>query len=102
MSLEMSIHLSATRFGRAAMQSWWFETALLADGWAKRVRMTAEDGRILALTPDAAPEPGDGRHGVALPGIANLHSHAFQRGMAGMAERRGPAADSFWTWREMM
>ncbi|WBY07347.1 formimidoylglutamate deiminase [Sphingomonas sp. 7/4-4] len=84
------------------MQGWWFETALLPDGWAERVRMTAENGSILALTPGVAPEPGDERHGVALPGIANLHSHAFQRGMAGMAERRGPAADSFWTWRDVM
>jgi formiminoglutamate deiminase len=84
------------------MQSWWFETALLADGWAERVRMTAEDGRIVAVTPDAAPEVGDERYGVMLPGVANLHSHAFQRGMAGMAERRGPSADSFWTWRDVM
>ncbi|MFT3896717.1 MAG: formimidoylglutamate deiminase [Thermomonas sp.] len=37
-----------------------------------------------------------------LPGIANLHSHAFQRAMAGMAERQGDPADSFWTWREAM
>src|SRR5574338_242998 len=37
-----------------------------------------------------------------LPGIANLHSHAFQRAMAGLAERQGDPADSFWTWREAM
>ncbi len=37
-----------------------------------------------------------------LPGVANLHSHAFQRVMAGLAERRGPGDDSFWTWRETM
>ena len=37
-----------------------------------------------------------------LPGIANLHSHAFQRAMAGMAERQGDPNDSFWTWREAM
>ena len=37
-----------------------------------------------------------------IPGMPNLHSHAFQRGMAGLAEVRGPAADSFWTWREVM
>ena len=37
-----------------------------------------------------------------LPGIANLHSHAFQRAMAGMAERQGDPNDSFWTWRETM
>jgi len=36
------------------------------------------------------------------PGIANLHSHAFQRAMAGLAERQGDPADSFWTWREAM
>lgn len=41
-------------------------------------------------------------HGWVLPGIANLHSHAFQRAMAGRAERRGPGEDSFWTWRETM
>ena len=37
-----------------------------------------------------------------LPGIANLHSHAFQRAMAGLAERQTDPADSFWTWREVM
>ena len=44
----------------------------------------------------------DARDRWRLPGIANLHSHAFQRAMAGMAERRGDPADSFWTWREAM
>lgn len=40
--------------------------------------------------------------GYAVPGIANLHSHAFQRAMAGLAERQTHAEDSFWTWRETM
>ena len=40
--------------------------------------------------------------GWALPGIANLHSHAFQRAMAGLAERQTDPNDSFWTWRETM
>lgn len=84
------------------MQGWWFEAALLADGWAERVRITVENGRIASLATDSEPEPADERHGVALPGVANLHSHAFQRGMAGLAERRGPGADSFWTWRDLM
>lgn len=97
----MSIHLSANG-AEKAMRGWWFETALLAEGWAERVRMTAEGGRIVGIAVDAEPEADDERHGVALPGIANLHSHAFQRGMAGMAERRGPDGDSFWTWRELM
>jgi cytosine/adenosine deaminase-related metal-dependent hydrolase len=37
-----------------------------------------------------------------VPGLPNLHSHAFQRAMAGLTERRGSEADSFWTWREQM
>ncbi len=41
-------------------------------------------------------------NGWRLPGIPNLHSHAFQRAMAGMAERQTDPADSFWTWREAM
>lgn len=40
--------------------------------------------------------------GWRLPGVANLHSHAFQRAMAGLAERRSHDQDSFWTWRETM
>src|SRR3546814_9748032 len=58
--------------------------------------------RSASVETGAAPAPGDARHGCALPGLPNLHSHAFQRGMAGLAERRGPAGDSFWTWRETM
>ena len=37
-----------------------------------------------------------------MPGVPNVHSHAFQRAMAGLVERRGPDDDSFWTWREVM
>jgi formiminoglutamate deiminase len=44
----------------------------------------------------------DERHAIAIPGLCNVHSHGFQRGMAGLAEVRGPAGDNFWTWREVM
>ena len=37
-----------------------------------------------------------------VPGLPNLHSHAFQRAMAGLTEQRGAETDSFWTWREQM
>ena len=41
--------------------------------------------------------------GTALPGLANVHTHSFQRAMAGLAEARGPqGADDFWTWRKVM
>ena len=76
--------------------------ALLPDGWASDVRLVVEGGLIAAVQPGAAPAPDDERHAVGIPGLPNLHSHAFQRGMAGLSEVRGPAADSFWTWREVM
>jgi formimidoylglutamate deiminase len=84
------------------MLSLWFEEALLAEGWASQVRLTLEGDRIVNVERDAPRGSGDQVHGVALPGLANVHSHAFQRGMAGLAERRGPEHDNFWTWREVM
>jgi formiminoglutamate deiminase len=78
------------------------DRALLPDGWASNVRMTCEDGLITALQSGASPISGESREALGVPGLPNLHSHAFQRAMAGLAERRGPAADSFWTWREVM
>ncbi len=80
----------------------WFETALLGSTWADGVRLTFADGRIASIEAGAEPQPDDERHAIALPGLPNLHSHAFQRGMAGLAEARGPGADSFWTWRQLM
>ncbi|MCC6927070.1 formimidoylglutamate deiminase [Novosphingobium sp.] len=79
-----------------------FSEALLPTGWARNVRVTIADGRFAGIECVVPPRPDDQRHTVALPGLPNLHSHAFQRGMAGLAERRGSSADSFWTWREAM
>ncbi len=76
--------------------------ALLPDGWTADVQVEVEAGLIRAVTPCVPPAPGDSRHAIGLPGLPNLHSHAFQRGMAGLSEERGPVADSFWTWREVM
>lgn len=80
----------------------WFKQALLPTGWASAVRLRIQSGRITAVEPNAAPETSDERFDVAVPGVPNLHSHAFQRGMAGLAEARGPGQESFWTWREAM
>jgi len=85
-----------------AMASLWFESALLPEGWARGVRLTAVDGRIERVLTEAVPADADERHGIAVPGLANLHSHAFQRGLAGLTERRGSEEDSFWIWRELM
>jgi len=84
------------------MASLWFESALLPQGWARGVRLSATDGYIERVTENAAPAPTDERHAIALPGLPNVHSHAFQRGLAGLTERRGPGDDSFWSWRELM
>ncbi|RUW22286.1 formimidoylglutamate deiminase [Mesorhizobium sp. M4B.F.Ca.ET.215.01.1.1] len=78
------------------------EQALLPDGWNNNVRIRLAGGRVAAVEPGASLLPGDERHAVLVPGMPNLHSHAFQRGMAGLAELRGPSADSFWSWREVM
>ncbi len=91
--------------------------ALLPDGWASDVRVgLTDDGRIgfvqplsepidkaVGEIPDRDQKPADTYVQVLLPAPANLHSHAFQRAMAGLTERRGPdPKDSFWTWRRLM
>ena len=78
-------------------------TALLNNGWARDVRIEiGGDGRIAAVAPGAPEGGGERIRGIALPGMPNLHCHAFQRAMAGLAERSGPAGDDFWSWREVM
>ena len=81
-------------------------SAMLPSGWARDVRIDiAPDGTIAAVTPEAGARGGDRilrLAGPVVPGMTNLHSHAFQRAMAGLAEKRRDPADSFWTWREAM
>ncbi len=85
------------------MPAFWFATALLPAGWASDVRLLVKDGQITAVETGATPHPEDERHAIAIPGLANVHSHAFQRGMAGLAEHRGFSSDdNFWSWREVM
>lgn len=79
-----------------------FASALLPSGWAHDVQVVITAGAVAEVTPGVAPASGDERHAIALPGLASLHSHAFQRGMAGLAELRGDSTDTFWTWRETM
>jgi cytosine/adenosine deaminase-related metal-dependent hydrolase len=75
-------------------------TALLPTGWADAVRIRVADGRIVEVTPDAAPLGAV--HPCVLPAPVNLHSHTFQRAMAGMTEARTAGQDTFWTWRSLM
>ncbi|MCB2094825.1 MAG: formimidoylglutamate deiminase [Rhodobacteraceae bacterium] len=76
--------------------------ALLATGWARKVRLTVAKGRISAIEEGSAARPGDVSVDTLLPALSNLHSHAFQRAMAGMTEYRAAGRESFWTWRDLM
>jgi formimidoylglutamate deiminase len=78
--------------------------ALLPEGFARDVRLDVDArGRLVAVEPGAAAGPGvTPLAGPVLPGVPDLHCHAFQRAMAGLAERAGPSPDTFWTWRETM
>ena len=78
-------------------------SALLADGWQRDVTVDiGDDGHIARVQPGSPATTAARITGYAVPGLANVHSHAHQRAMAGLAERAGPGADSFWTWREAM
>ncbi|MDE2625793.1 MAG: formimidoylglutamate deiminase [Burkholderiales bacterium] len=90
--------------------------ALLPEGWARDVLLAWNTaGTLTTVSPDTpAPTDAPRAAGVLLPGVPNLHSHAFQRAFAGLAEYRGEridvstetrtdaSADSFWTWRDLM
>ncbi|MFH8133917.1 formimidoylglutamate deiminase [Pantoea osteomyelitidis] len=77
--------------------------ALLADGWHQQVRITVDEaGFISDIASQASAEGAVALDGALLPGMPNLHSHAFQRAMAGLAEVAGDPQDSFWTWRDLM
>jgi len=79
-----------------------FKQALLPGGWSRDVRLSIEGGRVATVETGVAATDTDECHAIALSGPSNLHSHAFQLGMAGLTEIRGASSDSFWTWRELM
>ena len=85
------------------MTSIFANKALLASGWAENVRLEIEDGRFCTIHANAEARQSDTLAGIVIPGLANAHSHAFQRALAGHTEQRGPAGkDNFWTWRSRM
>lgn len=77
--------------------------AWLPEGWARDVRIGIDtQGTIASIEVDASAQGAETVAGPLIPGMANVHSHAFQRAMAGLTERGGPEGDSFWAWRECM
>ena len=76
--------------------------ALISSGWQQDISVTVDDfGRISDISKSTAGI--DKTVGILLPALSNLHSHSFQRAMAGLAEQRGATSlDDFWTWRNVM
>lgn len=95
------------RIGRnlhsGAMTDLFFDQALLPEGWARDVLVRVDEGGwIVGIEEGARPEGARHVPGVAVPGVPNVHSHAFQRAMAGLTERGSPGGDTFWSWRARM
>jgi formimidoylglutamate deiminase len=91
------------------MTTYCLQAAYLPQGWARDVLVTVSEGMITAIeasAPAAQPAASAAEFervsGIVVPGMPNAHSHAFQRAMAGNAEYRTGARDSFWTWRQGM
>ncbi len=80
------------------------DTALTVNGWQNNVQVSIDnDGLIRSVDPDCLLTVGAQHVGALVPAPVNLHSHAFQHAMAGMAEHLGAhATDNFWTWRTVM
>jgi formimidoylglutamate deiminase len=87
------------------MRRYHFQSAFLSQHWARDVAVEVSDeGIITAIDAATADSPAAAERidGIVVPGMANAHSHAFQRAMAGNTEYRLSARDSFWTWRRAM
>ena len=85
------------------MSAFFAERALLPNGWATDVLLeVSADGLLTNVMANASADGAERLRGPLLPGMPNLHSHAFQRAMAGLAEVAGNPNDSFWTWRDLM
>ncbi|MGR3290734.1 MAG: amidohydrolase family protein, partial [Paracoccaceae bacterium] len=85
------------------MQTIWAKTVLTANGWVDDVSLSiGQDGLIVDLRPNTQASGAAG-YGALVPAPVNLHSHGFQRAMAGLTEGKGPDPhDSFWSWRKLM
>jgi formimidoylglutamate deiminase len=89
------------------MRRFRLQSAFLPQGWTRDALVTVSDEGLItdidAAPADSDATPGAERiDGIVIPGMANAHSHAFQRGMAGNTEYRLSSRDSFWTWRRAM
>lgn len=84
-------------------ETYHFERALVGESLAENVLVEVDGEGVISTVRADAPATGSGRiEGIALPGMANLHSHAFQRAMAGLTERASEGGNNFWAWRQTL
>jgi formiminoglutamate deiminase len=82
--------------------SYWCELAWLGgDGVEEGVVVEVDEGRIVSIESEVATQPPAATRldGLTIPGLANAHSHAFQRALRG---RTHAARGDFWSWRDAM
>ncbi len=81
-------------------ERWHAPYALLPTGLARDVTFEVADGRFVAVRPGTS-SVGSTRQlaGLAMPGFANAHSHAFHRALRG---RTHAGTGTFWSWRSAM
>lgn len=85
------------------MPTFWVPQARLTSGWSENVRIECDpQGRIASVTPNGPRAGAERLPGACLPAPANVHSHTFQRAMAGLVEVSNGGRDDFWSWRERM
>ncbi|MGE3743361.1 MAG: amidohydrolase family protein, partial [Geminicoccaceae bacterium] len=85
------------------MHTFLADAALLPQGWAENVLIeVGPSGNIADLAPDQSAPNAERIDGIVIPGMVDLHSHAFQRALAGLTQRLGTDEASFWTWRDRM
>jgi formimidoylglutamate deiminase len=85
------------------MLAYWVSNAKLASGWRQNVRIECDaQGMIQSVTPQGSKAGAECFDGACMPAPSNVHSHAFQRAMAGLAELSNGGRDDFWSWRERM
>lgn len=87
---------------QCSMNSYFLQSALLADGWQRNVRLEVDGGVIKSLEINAQQKTQDHELKHVIPAMPNAHSHVFQRAMAGLSEYKSRGQDSFWSWRDLM
>lgn len=84
------------------MKFLFFDKAFVCGQWQQNVRLGVQEGIIETLDVGVEASGAERVGGLAIPAMANVHSHAFQRGFAGLTEYKPAGQSDFWAWRSAM